>query len=636
MVIKKISDLYRSLSARLLVTTALWVTFMVSAIGYTMGLSWEIERSARTQSVVASMPSILYRANVLADPHYPETRFFIELNTFGDALSAIKQRDSWDFLTDGLVGLEVFEREWEYVIKPLLINARQKSEPIESDRIEQFVERLNSLEDAIKQKRESFLDIQRKLQVLLMTLAVGSLFAIMFFLVRWVIRPTEQLGAGLTQVCEGKLGTRINLKGTSEFEDISEGFNRMTARLQDLVENLEAKVKEKTMAVEEKNRNLSQLYEVTSFFGQQHSVDELCEGFTSILMQFTQADACAVFLFGRDRKSLELIASDDLPMDAFTHLTRNPISINDVAPCLKSDLPLRLTRDMPEDFLAELRSTARSEFSTAYIFHIRNGGKDLGLFVLYFKNEETLPAQTYRLYESFGANLGSAVDNLRLIERDQQYAVIQERTLMAQGLHDSIAQSLSFLNLQVQLLEDGLKNSDQTLVDDTVRQIKAGVQESYEDVRELLLNFRERLHKESFNEGIATVIDRFEAQTHLKVRLNNTGRGAELADKQKLQVIFIMQEALANVRKHSQATQVVVTIRNDDDFEMTVSDNGIGIDEDILKKRSKRHVGLNIMKERASRINAEVTVGPVDRALFSSGTTVRLLISAETRKEAHL
>ena len=353
-------------------------------------------------------------------------------------------------------------------------------------------------------------------------------------------------------------------------------------------------------------------------------------------MQFTEADACAVFLFGRDRKSLELIASDDLPPDAFTHLTRHPISVNDVAPCLKSDLPLRLTRDMPEDFLAELRSTARSEFSTAYIFHIRNGGKDLGLFVLYFKNEETLPAQTYRLYESFGANLGSAVDNLRLIERDQQYAVIQERTLMAQGLHDSIAQSLSFLNLQVQLLEDGLKNSDKALVDDTVSQIKAGVQESYEDVRELLLNFRERLHKESFNEGIATVIDRFEAQTRLKVRLINTGRGAELGDKQKLQVIFIMQEALANVRKHSRATQVVVTIRNDDDFEMTVSDNGIGIDEDILKERSKRHVGLNIMKERASRINAQVSVGQVDRELFTTGTTVRLLISADTRKEAHL
>ena len=60
------------------------------------------------------------------------------------------------------------------------------------------------------------------------------------------------------------------------------------------------------------------------------------------------------------------------------------------------------------------------------------------------------------------------MDNVRLIERDQQYAVVQERTLMAQGLHDSIAQSLSFLNLQVQLLVSGLKSHDEGLVNDTV------------------------------------------------------------------------------------------------------------------------------------------------------------------------
>lgn len=636
MAIKRFSDLYKSLSARLLLTTALWVTFMVSAIGYTMGLSWEIERSARTQSVVASMPSALYRANVLADPHFPDTAFYNQLDGFTRSLSEIKQRDSWDFLTDGLVGLELLDREWEYVIKPLLIEARLKTVPVENGRIEQYAEKLNALQDAIKEKRESFLDIQRRLQGLLMTLAVGSLFAIMFFLVRWVIRPTEQLGAGLTQVCEGKLGTRIKLEGTSEFEAISDGFNRMTERLQDLVENLEGKVQEKTVAVEEKNRNLSQLYEVTSFLGQQHSVDELCEGFVSLLMQFTQADASAVFLFTGDRQNLELIASDDLPTEMFAYLSRHAISTESVSACFKSDVPLRLTPDMPEDFLAELRTSAKSEFLTAYIFHIRNGGKDLGLFVLYFKGEVSLPVQTYRLYESFGSNLGSAVDNIRLIERDQQYAVVQERTLMAQGLHDSIAQSLSFLNLQVQLLEDGLKNSDQVLVDDTVKLIKAGVQESYEDVRELLLNFRERLHKESFNEGIATVIDRFEAQTHLKVRLvNTTSGGAELTDKQKLQVIFIMQEALANVRKHSKASQVEVRINNGEDFVMTISDNGIGIDRDIIEKKSKRHVGLNIMKERASRIHADVSVGAVDNALYPTGTTVKLVISSEARKEAH-
>ena len=200
---------------------------------------------------------------------------------------------------------------------------------------------------------------------------------------------------------------------------------------------------------------------------------------------------------------------------------------------------------------------------------------------------------------------------------------------MAQGLHDSIAQSLSFLNLQVQLLESGLQTKDQELIDTTVAQIKAGVQESYEDVRELLLNFRERVHTESFSEAIDIVIDRFESQTKLPVKLTVTGPEAVLTDRQKIQAIFIMQEALANVRKHSKATQVLVNIQNGEHFRLAVIDNGVGIDQAILLKRSKRHVGLNIMKERAMRIGAQVTVGAVSPAIFKSGTCVELVLTGD-------
>ena len=227
------------------------------------------------------------------------------------------------------------------------------------------------------------------------------------------------------------------------------------------------------------------------------------------------------------------------------------------------------------------------------------------------------------------------MDNVRLIERDQQYAVVQERTLMAQGLHDSIAQSLSFLNLQVQLLMSGLKDHDEALVNDTVSQIRTGVQECYEDVRELLLNFRERLHKESFTEALRTAIERFEMQTKLKAEIVSFGRDPGLSDKQQLQVIFIVQEALANIRKHSQATAVRIEIDFRDDFRVTVMDNGVGIDPELFAARSKRHVGMNIMRERASKINARVDIEPVNKKVFPHGTAVKLVLPEARLKEVH-
>ena len=130
--------------------------------------------------------------------------------------------------------------------------------------------------------------------------------------------------------------------------------------------------------------------------------------------------------------------------------------------------------------------------------------------MLLFRDAPELSSQMIQLLESFSTHLGVAIDNQRLIERERQFAVVQERQLLAQGLHDSIAQALSYLNLQVQFLSEAIKNKDDALRDESLSAIQTGVQECYQDVRELLLNFRERVHSEGFLQGVQTVIDRFE------------------------------------------------------------------------------------------------------------------------------
>ena len=149
-------------------------------------------------------------------------------------------------------------------------------------------------------------------------------------------------------------------------------------------------------------------------------------------------------------------------------------------------------------------------------------------------------------------------------------------------------------------------------------------------MRELLLNFRERLHKEGFIEGVRTVINRFEAQSRMNARLRVSGRGPELTPRQKLQVVFIIQEALSNVRKHSHAENVDIRIENNADLVVTITDDGVGIDDELVNKRKGQHVGLSIMAERASRIGAEVEVSRVTPA---GGTRVILRLKEDARHE---
>ena len=158
--------------------------------------------------------------------------------------------------------------------------------------------------------------------------------------------------------------------------------------------------------------------------------------------------------------------------------------------------------------------------------------------------------------------------------------------------------------------------------------IQTGVQECCEDERELLLNFRTRISKQDFPAAVDTLLQRFETQASVLTQSCLSGNGLPLTPDQQLQVIFILQEALSNVRKHAQAQRVEVNIRNEDDFVMTIADDGCGFDDTLVQARKARHVGLSIMQERAARIRASIHISP--RA--GSGTVVTLTLPRTERQ----
>ena len=334
-------------------------------------------------------------------------------------------------------------------------------------------------------------------------------------------------------------------------------------------------------------------------------------------MTLGQAQAGAIYFWEEKRQRLELVEWRGLSIEQ----AQDSRCVGFFTEAMDSLYPQTVSLEMLMD------SPSNNQKSVS-IYHIRNKQKNIGVFVLFHQAGQTHDVDIDPLLETLGRHLGAAVENMRLTALDQQMAVGAERNLMAQNLHDSIAQTLSFVNLQVQMLEDAVKRSDKGLVDDAVVQIKAGVQECYEDVRELLLNFRTRVTQEDFEEIAATVLKRFERQTHVKAHLRLLGNGLPLSSDQKLQAIFILQEALSNVRKHAHAETVLVTVRNEDDFSMTIMDDGVGIDERLMQERQQRHVGLSIMQERAQKVSGSIEIESETHV----GTTVRFTLPKEVRQ----
>ncbi|WP_340522016.1 sensor histidine kinase, partial [Cupriavidus necator] len=269
---------------------------------------------------------------------------------------------------------------------------------------------------------------------------------------------------------------------------------------------------------------------------------------------------------------------------------------------------------------------SRNGFQSLAAFRIESQRGATGVFALHFRTPRALPASDRQMLETLGQHLGTTLEHLRLSATARQLAVVEERNLVAQGLHDSIAQGLNYLNLQVQLLDAAVERDDLAETREIVPMLRHGVEESYQDVRELLNNFRSRLGTGELRPAVEETVGRFRRQcrTEATLAIDESGGAWPLAPEQQLQVLFILQEALSNVRKHAMAAHVAVTLSHGRDFRLVVQDDGEGFDPAEIATRAEAHIGLNIMRERAARLGAQLHV----RTRPGHGVRIELVLPA--------
>ncbi|SBT07396.1 Signal transduction histidine kinase, nitrate/nitrite-specific, NarQ (fragment) [Candidatus Propionivibrio aalborgensis] len=156
-------------------------------------------------------------------------------------------------------------------------------------------------------------------------------------------------------------------------------------------------------------------------------------------------------------------------------------------------------------------------------------------------------------------------------------------------------------------MRDAVGSGDSAEIQGVLDEISTGVNESYGDVRELLMHFRTRTNAEDIEPALITTLRKFELQSGIKALLTLQGHGMPLAPDMQIQVLHILKEALSNVRKHAKASQVGLNVQQRPVWRFEVRDDGIGfnVNDDQL---DESHVGLRIMNERAQILGADLEV----------------------------
>ena len=635
--------LYRKLSTKIVAALMGFLLLAMAAILATLYLSWQLEGSAAAINDTGSVRMSSYRlASLLdraaqGDARAPAAAQ-AQLRQIAATLAALRGGDPQRPLllppTRNIrTEFEAIALEWQGQLRPLSLElldgtAGRQALATFHLRTEGFVRRVDALVKLIEQDSEQRTSWLRASQLGLLGLAMVGTVSLIYLMFSMIVEPVARLQDGMRRMKEQDFTVRLAIDNGDEFGQLARGFNQMADNLQALYDSLERRVRVKTATLEYQNRELALLYEAAAFVQRPQQIEALCQGFLQRICAFFKADGGSVRVLDASRDNLHIVVHQGISPELVAR--EHCIKVGD---CLCGDAAQRkvtVIHDLRKMDRAHELECHREGFATVSVFHIYAHQQHLGFFNLHFRSPKTFNADEQSLLETLGQLLGTAIENIRLGAREREMAVSEERNLVAQGLHDSIAQGLNYLNLQVQMLEQSVVAGKIDDVAEIVPLLRAGVKESYEDVRELLLNFRSRLVEENLTSALETTIGKFRRQTGIAAELSADIDGAPFPREQQLQLLFIVQEALSNVRKHASASRVLVRLVDRDGFTLTIQDDGDGFDPAKLAGLGESHVGIDIMRERAQRIDADLVLHSVPGA----GTTVTLTLPQAQRRAA--
>ncbi len=611
-----------SLGAKLtLVGTPFLLLALLSTV-VTLWVSWQLDGGAAAVNEAGRMRMQSYRM-ALSITQGDTVALTDQLKEFEKSLGTLRQGDSerplfvpWDATVRA--GFSAVESEWLNFQSRWLSDHVPSGADLRTDTLA-LASNVDALVSGIEAHMARWTTLLHLLQLAMLAMAILAAVVLLYTGFLFVVEPVAQLKQAIGKIQHGDWSARVEKTTSDEFGTLADGFNGMAEHLQSMYQHLESKVAEKTAEIEEKRERLEGLYEVTALVANATTLDDLAQGFVKSITRISRADGAVVRWSDQANQRYVMVAAHGLPpsmIDAELCIDKGDCHCGSVAPNVGFRvIPIQVASPL------QLQHCAKAGFETVVNIPVRLHDRQMGEVDLFFNARVTPTALQRSLLEALTSHLASGMENLRLNSLEKEAAVSQERHLLARELHDSIAQSLAFLKIQVQLMRNALKADNAIEVKQVLEEIDMGVKESYSDVRELLLHFRTRTNAEDIEPALATTLRKFEHQSGVATSLSMQGQGMPLSPDLQIQVLHIVQEALSNVRKHARASKVWLEVKQQPQWSFEVRDNGIGF-RPHCDERGETHVGLRIMTERAQRIGAQLDVA----STLGNGSSVTLTL----------
>jgi len=434
-----------------------------------------------------------------------------------------------------------------------------------------------------------------------------SFLALLFIVMRAdqnLVKPLKDLVRAAEHTSIGDFSYRTYYEAVNEIGLLCSTFNDMSDSLARHYRKLEDLVDEKTVQLQQSNQMLDFLYSTVQRLSEGAIDKQILTETVTELKKLTGIPVLSLCLTNEaSKEQYDLISPvEDQP----------PYNLDDCVSCF-----IRPGR----------KNLAQGEIA----FPIEDANDSFGF--LYIKTEKNRALQPWqqRLIEAVVEHLSFAMALQYREGLSRRLMLFEERSIIARELHDSLAQSLSYMKMQVTRISKLFdRNAPEEKVREGLDDLQQGLDAAYRHLRELLTTFRLKLDAPTLYLALKTTTDEFDRMNEdIEITLGYELGHCQLSPNEDIHVLQIIREAITNAVKHAQASHIELQCTHGDNNTVIfkVADNGIGIADNPYKDH---HYGLSTMQERADWLNGKLNIGPSSvEAVTNEGTTVALIFTPE-------
>ncbi len=421
------------------------------------------------------------------------------------------------------------------------------------------------------------------------------------------------------------LDTQVEFRRGSDFAELARDINMLGNMIKNLSLDTEIQLQKHTDHITRESRSLAILYDVASSINLSHDLNELFDKSLHSLCLNLNARAGIIRQF-KGKNKRDIVASQGEIYHTFLASADHFLSI-DLDNKANLDRIYRIDRLAGETVFGAAVAQPGERLLVLSI-QLQYREDILGAIHLFFNDDGNFDLDSYsELLISIGQHLGSAVEKFRLLEEESELLVMQERTRLSHELHDSLAQTIASLRIQIRVIDETFHSNDEKSIWHQMERIEYTIDQANHQLRELIAHFRVPINEQGLIPSIEESIRQTQEEMGIPIYFQNEWPPQDFPEEVELNVVRILQECLANIRKHSQAEVVRVLLSfRDGEFIVLIEDDGIGFEEDSVVSKGGQHLGLNILRDRASEINARIDI----ESEPGDGTRIHLQFSAES------